>query len=162
VHFLDFRPLISEAPPAASPWRTVPALCAHGGLLSTLLASQGGGGNEAEDDASEKKSRYGRPVLSARLQANTPFDTSKKSVQTNLWSADASGKPVFARCAASTRCAALRCAAPRRPGAAPPGRRSDCVQHGRLLFARRYNIPFPSEVDAKEFVVKALECRPKA
>jgi len=46
----------------------------------------------------------------------------KKSVQTNLWSSDASGKPVFAR----------------------------------------YNIPFPTDVQAKEFVAKALECRPKA
>ena len=43
------------------------------------------------------KVRFGRPVLSATLRAETKFDVTKKAVQVNLLSADASGKPVYAR-----------------------------------------------------------------
>ena len=43
------------------------------------------------------KSRYGRPVLTARLTATTKFDVNGKMCQVNLSSADAANKPVFAR-----------------------------------------------------------------
>ena len=81
--------------------------------------SEGGGNNEATDEISGQ-TRYGRPVLSARLLAGTPFDVTRRAVQTNLWSSDASGKSVFAR----------------------------------------YNIPFPTEAEAKAFAALATGCRP--
>ena len=44
------------------------------------------------------RTRFGRPVLSATLRPETKFEVlGKKAVQVNLMSADASGKPIFAR-----------------------------------------------------------------
>ena len=68
VHFLEFRPEVMDG--------------------------------KATEDAEEEmvgKSRYGRPVLSARLGATTKFDVVGKACQVNLNSTNASGEPVFAR-----------------------------------------------------------------
>ena len=71
VHFVEFRPEVSEGTGAAEP--------------------------EDEVNASNSRTRFGRAVLSATLKKDTKFDVTKKAVQVNLLSADASGKPVFAR-----------------------------------------------------------------
>ena len=68
VHFVEFRPEVIE----------------------------GGGGQEPEEEMAGKV-RFGRPVLSAKLRADTKFEANKKSVQVNLWSADAAGTAVYAR-----------------------------------------------------------------
>ena len=52
---------------------------------------------EPEEEMVAGKTRFGRPVLSARLRADTKFDVNKRMVQVNLHSADASGNPVYAR-----------------------------------------------------------------
>ena len=70
VHFLEFRPLVSESANA---------------------------GNDPEDEVSNKRERYGRAVVSARLLSSTKFDVVKKAVLTNLWSNNASGQPTFSR-----------------------------------------------------------------
>ena len=69
VHFLEFRPEVSEA-----------------------VRDTGDG-----EDEMVGKTRFGRPVLSAKLKADTPFTATKKAVQTNLFSMDAAGNPVYAR-----------------------------------------------------------------
>ena len=64
---------------------------------------QGGSGRGARACSSTPsctmvgKTRFGRPVLSAKLKADTPFTATKKAVQTNLHSMDAAGNPVYAR-----------------------------------------------------------------
>ena len=69
VHFVEFRPEVSEGTQA-----------------------------EPEDEVVGAKTRFGRPVLTAALKADTKFEVlGKKAVQVNLLSADASGKAVFAR-----------------------------------------------------------------
>ena len=71
VHFVEFRPEVSDGT-AAEP--------------------------EDEVSASNSRTRFGRPVLSATLRPETKFEVlGKKAVQVNLMSADASGKPIFAR-----------------------------------------------------------------
>ena len=70
VHFLEFRPEVSE----------------------------GTGSQEPEEEMVAGKVRFGRPNLSARLRVDTKFETaSKKSAQVNLHSANAAGEAVFAR-----------------------------------------------------------------
>ena len=62
-----------------------------------VQVSEGGSNSgEAEDEMVGNK-RFGRPVLSASLRADTKFDVTRKAVQVNLYSTDAAGKPVFAR-----------------------------------------------------------------
>ena len=68
VHFLEFRPEVSE-----------------------------GVNTQEPEEEMVGKTRFGRPVLSAQLRADTKFDVTKKAVQVNLWSLDAAGKAVFAR-----------------------------------------------------------------
>ena len=41
------------------------------------------------------KARFGRPVLSARLNKDTKFDVTKRSIQTNLVSRDAAGNAAY-------------------------------------------------------------------
>ena len=69
VHFLEFRPEVSESVSNAEP----------------------------EDDIVAGKVRFGRPVLAAKLRADTKFEVARKAVQTNLWSANASGNAIYAR-----------------------------------------------------------------
>ena len=99
VHFLDFRPEARRDAPRCH------AEMSRRCVVRASQVSEGGGGNEAADEISGQ-TRYGRPVLSARLLATTPFNVTKREsrkrppiygVQTNLWSTDASGKAVFAR-----------------------------------------------------------------
>ena len=68
VHFVEFRPEVSE-----------------------------GASNAEPEEEMVGKVRFGRPVLAAKLRPDTKFEVNKKSVQVNLWSADAAGKPVYAR-----------------------------------------------------------------
>ena len=70
VNFVEFRPEVSEGTQAEP---------------------------EEEMSAANSRTRFGRPVLSATLRADTKFDVTKKAVQVNLWSLDAAGKAVFAR-----------------------------------------------------------------
>ena len=51
---------------------------------------------DAEESMSGK-ARFGRSVLSARLNKDTKFDVTKRSIQTNLVSRDAAGTAVYAR-----------------------------------------------------------------
>ena len=69
VHFLEFRPLVSES----------------------------AGSQEPEEEMVAGKVRFGRPVLSATLRKETKFDVNGKSVQVNLMSVDAAKNPVYAR-----------------------------------------------------------------
>ena len=69
VHFLEFRPEVSE----------------------------GTGSQEPEEEMVPGKVRFGRPVLAARLLPNTKFEATKKAVQVNLHSRNAAGEAVFAR-----------------------------------------------------------------
>ena len=43
------------------------------------------------------KARFGRSVLSARLNKDTKLDVTKRSMQTNLASRDAAGTTIYAR-----------------------------------------------------------------
>merc|ERR1712232_1314755 len=69
THFIEFRPLLSEG---------------------------GGAGNEAEDEITNTRSRYGRPVLSAALRADTEFNVNGKVVTTKLFSVSAAGAHEYA------------------------------------------------------------------
>ena len=71
AHFIEFRPEVSDS-------KTV------------------GDCNDPTDEM-QGKTRFGRPVLSALLRADTKADVTRKSVQANLWSTDAAGSAVFAR-----------------------------------------------------------------
>ena len=70
VHFIEFRPTVSEG--------------------ST-------NDNDPEDSMVATKTRYGKPVVSATLRAETDFTVSKKSVVTSLWTQDAAGKATYAK-----------------------------------------------------------------
>ena len=68
VHFLEFRPEVSEGSSTAEP-----------------------------EEEMSGKTRFGRPVLSASLRADTKFDRTKNKVQVNLRSLDAAGSAIYAR-----------------------------------------------------------------
>ena len=70
VHFLDFRPEVSES---------------------------AGAGTGDPEETMQGKARFGRSVLSARLNKDTKFDVTKRSIQTNLVSRDAAGTTIYAR-----------------------------------------------------------------
>lgn len=69
THFVEFRPLLSEG---------------------------GGASNEAEDEVANTRSRYGRPVLSATLRADTDFTVKGKAVTAKLFAVSASGAQEYA------------------------------------------------------------------
>eukprot|EP00315_Gephyrocapsa_oceanica_P006091 CAMPEP_0185343956 /NCGR_PEP_ID=MMETSP1363-20130426/99884_1 /TAXON_ID=38817 /ORGANISM="Gephyrocapsa oceanica, Strain RCC1303" /LENGTH=278 /DNA_ID=CAMNT_0027943183 /DNA_START=252 /DNA_END=1088 /DNA_ORIENTATION=+ len=71
VHFLEFRPLVSESSSAAN--------------------------DEPSDEVGAKREKYGRAVLSARLLSSTTFTVAKRSIQTNLWSSNAGGEATYSR-----------------------------------------------------------------
>ena len=68
VHFVEFRPEVSE-----------------------------GSNNQDPEEEMSGKTRFGRPVLSATLRADTKFDRTKNKVQVNLRSLDAAGSAIYAR-----------------------------------------------------------------
>ena len=68
VHFIEFRPEVMEGRATEDP----------------------------EEDMSGN-SRFGRPVLAARLMADTKFDVAGKATQVNLHSQNAAGEAMFAR-----------------------------------------------------------------